>query len=161
MVLTNLNHTKMTTEEKIKFRSATISDAKILLEWRNDPETRKQSINTEEVPLNKHIEWLGASLVNPNRKLLIAVLGEQNIGTVRLDTEEPYSEISWTVAPSSRGKGLGTKMVKAAVEFFNCPIKAKIKTDNIGSIRLAENSGFKKVSENGDITEWVFDPENK
>ena len=147
--------------QKIKFRPVSVSDAKILLDWRNDPETRKQSINTEEVKLDRHIEWLENSIVNPNRKLLIALYGEEPVGTVRLDTEEPFSEISWTIAPSARGKGTGTKMVGSALEFFNCPIKAKIKPENIASIKLAENVGFKKISANQEITEWVFDPKEK
>jgi len=145
------------TEKNIIFRPAIINDAKLLLSWRNDPETRKQSINMEEVPLEKHIEWLEKSLTNPNRKLLIAIIGEEPVGTIRLDIEKPYAELSWTVAPTARGRGVGTKIVKEAVQLFNRSLKAKIKPGNLASMKIAESAGFHKVSENSEITEWVRD----
>lgn len=141
----------------LTFRLATIKDAKLLLEWRNDPETRNQSINTEEVLLERHIEWLEKSLINPNRKLLIAMVGEEPVGTVRLDVEGTRAELSWTVAPSARGRGLGTLMVQKAVKTFNRPLLALIKPSNLASIKIAEKAGFRKKSENQEITEWQYD----
>lgn len=55
--------------ETIRLRPATINDADILLEWRNDPETRIASHNTAEVQRNDHISWLSRTLSNPDRRL--------------------------------------------------------------------------------------------
>ncbi|TSC60935.1 MAG: N-acetyltransferase GCN5 [Parcubacteria group bacterium Gr01-1014_107] len=145
-------------EPKITFRRATLEDAKRLLEWRNDPETRRQSINTDEVTWDAHIKWLEKSLANPSRTLLIAMLGEEPVGTVRLDSGEPRSEISWTVAPSARGRGLGTRIVEEALKIFNRPLRARIKPGNPASIKIAERVGFKKDSQGRGITEWIYSP---
>ncbi len=51
--------------ETITLRRATIKDADILLEWRNDPETRKASHNTAEVQRSDHVSWLSRTLGNP------------------------------------------------------------------------------------------------
>jgi hypothetical protein len=40
----------------IKLRLATIEDAEMLLDWRNDPEKRNASHNTSEIALKGHIE---------------------------------------------------------------------------------------------------------
>lgn len=146
-------------ENNLNLRNATIDDAKMLFDWRNDIETRKQSINVDEVPWENHILWLEKSLKNPNRKLMIAMIGDEPVGTVRLDIDEDcYAEISWTVAPRARGRGIGTKMVNTAVLYFNRHLKAQIKPGNIASMKLAESAGFEKKMENQDMTEWFYDP---
>ena len=144
-------------ENELRFRPATINDAKLLLDWRNDPETRRQSINSGKIKLEDHIKWLEKVLANKDRKLMIAMIDYKPVGTVRLDIEEPYSEISWTVAPSARGQGIGARMVEEAVRIFEEPLKARIKPENFASIKIAENAGFKKNTETSEITEWILD----
>lgn len=148
---------KFQDEKNLTFRKATIDDAKILFDWRNDPETRRQSINTGEIIWDKHLEWFKKSLINPNRKIMIAMFQDEEVGTIRLDIEKPYSELSWTVASSARGRGIGTKMVERAVKFFERPLKAQIKPENLASIKIAETAGFEKKNENKEISEWVLD----
>ena len=53
----------------INLRLLTIQDADLLLEWRNDPETRKASQNTDKIQRNEHLSWLKNSLNNNNRKV--------------------------------------------------------------------------------------------
>ena len=50
--------------DTVKLRTATIQDADLLLEWRNDPKTRKASHNTDEVQRDEHISWLTKTLNN-------------------------------------------------------------------------------------------------
>jgi RimJ/RimL family protein N-acetyltransferase len=149
------------TENNMTFRSATIEDAKHLFEWRNDPETRRQSINTDEVSWSAHLDWLERSLANPSRTLLVALLEGEFVGTIRLDVEEEKNypaELSWTVAPSARGRGLGTSMVKEAAKIFNQPLRACIKLSNPASMKIAERAGFKKDSEEKGMTGWIYKP---
>ena len=104
-------------------RPVTIKDAELLLGWRNDPETRKQSRNTGEAELVGHIAWLTKSLTIPNHKLYIAEDGGIPVGTVRADEDtDGYTEVSYTVAPSARGKGYGKSMV---VQFAEEQLKGK------------------------------------
>lgn len=155
--LTSIKDSFMEKENNIIIRPATIDDARRLFEWRNDPETRNQSINTKEVVWDSHLEWLKNSLVNPNRRIMIALEGDEPVGTVRLDIEGLRREISWTVAPFARGRGLGALMVKRALETFDKPIIARIKPENIASVKLALQVGFRKTDENPEMTEWVYD----
>ena len=148
---------EINSKENIILRPATMGDAKLLFDWRNDPETRMQSIDTGEVFWDKHLEWLKKSLSNQNRKIIIAKIKGQPVGTIRLDIGKPRSELSWTVAPSARGKGVGTKMVLKAIQFFSCPLLAKIKPGNLASMKIAEKAGFQKQSSGTEITEWHYD----
>ena len=133
-------------------RKATIDDWKILLDWRNDIETRKNSHNMELVEKEIHKRWLNSILANRNRQLYIAIESEMPVGTVRADFDEHIStyELSWTISPDFRGKGIGKKMVKLLTDKLNAKLRAEIKYGNISSVKIAEFAGLKlKKEENG------------
>lgn len=130
-------------KEDITLRRATMGDADILLEWRNDPETRKASHNTTEVKRNEHILWLSRTFRNPNRRLYIAEENGTPVGTVRADFANGIWELSWTVSPKARGRGVAKQMVAVLASQILEPIRAEIKTGNIASARIAEYAGMK------------------
>ncbi len=138
----------------ITFREVTPNDSTILLEWRNDPLTRNNSISMEEVHKDDHEKWLEGVLVDPNVKLLIALFEGNEIGTVR-GKKDSAGEwyISWTVSPNQRGKGLGKQMVKAFVSTLSGSIKAIVKDGNVASSKIATYAGLEQISEeNGIVT---------
>lgn len=92
--------------------------------------------------------WLIGVFGNPDRALYIAEEGGEPVGTVRMDGDE----LSWTVAPKSRGRGVGTRMVQAAMDLG--PRLATIKRDNISSQRIAEKAGF-VLSTDGELQTWI------
>jgi RimJ/RimL family protein N-acetyltransferase len=138
-------------EHALFLRAATIEDWALLLEWRNDPQTRSASRNQEPIEKESHLKWLTDNLKNSDSKLLIAELDCKPVGAVRIDFG-PQSEISWTVAPFERGRGIGTQMIALAVRTIDMPLIAVARTSNIASIRIAEASGFRLVKSDG---EWV------
>lgn len=145
--------------ENIKLTPATPSDADMLLQWRNDPETRKMSRDTGNTEPKDHMAWLSELLDNPNRKLFIAWkrisktdisggLGfgynlARAIGSVRADYDpgRDIHELSWTVAPEARGRGVGKRMVKIVADQLK-NIRAEIKSGNVASVKIAEHCGM-------------------
>jgi len=129
--------------DRVNLRPAEMKDAEKLFMWRNDPETRKASHNSDEVILESHLAWLDASLSNPSKRLLwIAEVSGVAIGTCRADRVENAWELSWTIAPEARGKGFANQMLSKLVCYFDEPLLAEVKADNIASIKVAERSGF-------------------
>ena len=128
--------------ETIKLRSATIRDADLLLEWRNDAETRKASHNMDEVQRDQHISWLSRTLDNRDRGLFVAEKNGVPVGTVRSDLSDGVWELSWTTAPSARGRGLAKRMVFLLAQQIPEPIRAEVKAGNIASARVAEHAGM-------------------
>lgn len=154
---------------QLRFRPATIDDAPRLFTWRNDPVTRENSLNTEEVPWERHVAWLTRTVGDevPGRRLYVAEDAGTPIGTIRTDKDTAgYTEISYTVAPERRGQGLGTAMVvQFAQEYLRGEkIKAQIKKGVVPSERLARALGLSPVAESpsGDprdlrpIVEWRY-----
>ncbi len=128
--------------EDMTLRSVTMNDADMLLEWRNDPETRKASHSTDEVQRNEHISWLSRTLSNPNRRLYIAEEDSVPVGTVRADLFDGVWELSWTVSPRARRQGVAKRMVGMLANQILEPIRAEVKTGNIVSARIAEHAGM-------------------
>ena len=131
---------------RLHLRPATMDDASILLQWRNDESTRMASRNQEVVAEAEHLEWLKRSFADDNRKILIAEVDGQPVGTIRLDqNDEDSTEVSWTVAPSSRGKGIGKAIVRAAIAGTSGKLIAYVREENIASQKIATTVGFERA----------------
>jgi len=135
------------TEQNLSLRPATLEDADMLLKWRNDEATRMASHSTDEVKLEKHIEWLRATLQNQNTQLYVAEENGISVGTVRADYDNGIYELSWTVSPEARGQGVGKRMVSLLASRIKEPIRAEVKKGNEASSKIAEFSGMKFIKE--------------
>jgi RimJ/RimL family protein N-acetyltransferase len=130
-------------DSTIILRPATVSDADLLLEWRNDPETRNASHNTGEVLRNDHISWLTKTLNDRSRQLFVAEENGVPVGTVRADSFDEACELSWMVAPNARGRGVAKRMVALlACQLSASIIRAKVRAGNTASARVAEYAGM-------------------
>ena len=106
---------------KYFLRPVSESDAKILYDWINDPVTRQNSFQTQPVVWEEHINWLQQKLKDINSFLFIMSDGQNDCGTIRIDIKkadkmisEAYGLISFSIAPTCRGKGLGEKILALA-----------------------------------------------
>lgn len=141
--------------DTIRFRSATMQDADLLLEWRNDPETRNASHNTAKIKKEEHIFWLKKNLTEKNRQLLIVEENGVPVGTVRVDFSDGVYELSWTVGPNEKGRGVGKRMVSILSHQISEPIRVEIKSWNIVSARIAEYAGMEFQRETDGILHYV------
>jgi len=137
----------------ILLRFAQQEDSDIVLRWRNDEQTRLNSFSTDLITKEEHETWFAKSLRNPRCNIFIAVQEDgSRLGVVRFDRRDKSAEISITVAPSCRGKGIGKQIIKrACVEYFqnfDCDnIIAKIKKTNVPSLKIFHDLGFITISE--------------
>lgn len=137
----------------------------MLFDWRNDEETRQQSINTAPLERSAHEQWLAKTFINPNRRLFIFEENGIPAGTCRIDREvEPDGrevfELSWTIAPNYRGKGLGKKMLGellAKESLRGKLVKATVKGDNLASVKMAEKFGFRFDRDEKGADIWLLE----
>jgi RimJ/RimL family protein N-acetyltransferase len=112
------------------------------LHWRNDPDTLRWSRHESRTSEADHAEWLGQTLANVSRRLWIAEIGNKAVGTVRADSTASGYELSWTVAPECRGRGIGTEMVRLACRMLTGRVYAYVKVGNDTSSRIAVAAGL-------------------
>jgi len=134
----------------IILRSATIEDAKTIFIWRNFPETRKFSLNSQEIDWEMHMNWFSQTLQMKDRILLIAMEGTESIGVIRYDIKEHSAEVSIYLVPGLYGKGWGVKLLEAGRKWLsNCfpaikSVTANILCENIASLKAFKKAGFKE-----------------
>ena len=92
-------------------RNATIEDARDVFNWRNDPTTRENSFNKDEIDLESHMLWFGKRLGREDTLMYILTDGTEKVGNIRIDIGGRTGEISYMIAPDARGKGYGKKML--------------------------------------------------
>lgn len=103
--------------DAVALRPATWGDRELLWEWANDPETRRASFSREQIPWDRHLEWLRARLDAPDSRLLVAAdAAGAPVGQVRFDFAGPEATISVSIAPQSRGRGLGSRTIASACD---------------------------------------------
>jgi RimJ/RimL family protein N-acetyltransferase len=132
------------------FRSVLPADSILLLRWRNDPDTRGNSVNTAKVSLEEHTRWFHKLMTFDPQRLSIAELDGLPVGVIRLDWNEEHDrcEISFTVAPEHRRKGIGYKIVQQQVDqVCEATAWARVKVANEGSRRIFERLGFRIIGQ--------------
>ena len=145
-------------------RNAIKEDSPKLFDWRNDEETRQQSLNTALIEWSAHEQWLTKSLVNPDRTIFIFEGNDIPAGTCRIDREvekdgREVFELSWTIAPKQRGKGLGKKMLGELLALETLQgklIKATVKGNNLASVKMVEKFGFHLERDEKGVGIWLL-----
>jgi pseudaminic acid synthase len=130
----------------VTLRRATSDDAARLLAWRNDPQTRANSITNDLVTREQHEAFLARSLSAQDRWLFVGEAGLP-VGTIRLDIDGAAAmEVSLTVAPDARGKGYSVALLRAveaeALKLGAVQLVAVLRPDNLHSKRAFEAAGY-------------------
>jgi len=147
------------------YRSATMDDADMLMRWRNDKLTVAQFRSNRAVSLIEHEKWLRDRLGRGDPTFIALednlsgrVAAEDEVGTVHMDPMEHKEngfEVSVTVAPEARGRGLGGKILKMVCDDFpEATLYTEIKFDNKASEKSFGAAGFVQIGSYGLWTQW-------
>jgi RimJ/RimL family protein N-acetyltransferase len=137
----------------LTFRRGTEADRDRLLEWRNDPDTRAASRKTDVVGTEEHSAWLERVLADPHRHLLIVELDAEPIGQIRFDRVRGYRyELSVSLDPAWRGRGLGTRALRGACGWLwkqtnAVGVVAEVREENEASMATFLSAGFRPAGE--------------
>ena len=140
---------------ELSVRRAGMDDAGLLLSWANDPDTRRQSFQSEDIDADEHVSWLVGVLADPARSLVVVETAGSPVGQVRLDLPpaSPVPTVSIALAPAARGRGLGPSVLRAGIRElrrltdWRGPIDAFIKATNEASLATFSIGGFRLVEE--------------
>ncbi len=139
---------------RVSLRLATPSDATTTWNWRNAESTRKFFFNSSPITLEDHVEWWNRTVCESNTSLLIAKIGNIDIGVLRFDHTEAQSIVSIYLDPSMTGLGLAVNILKEGKDWIKknrsetSTLLAKILPENRPSISAFSASGFSKQGEN-------------
>ena len=140
---------------RIHLRDVSLDDSAILHEWRNEPSIRAVSINSENIEIVDHVEWLRGRIEKcKSNPFWIALLNDQLAGYVRFDRTldaDNIFEVSILLDPVFRGQGVGALVLNEAFnrileEFGGCTIIAEVSTTNIASLSIFLGLGFQPLT---------------
>lgn len=101
-----------------------MADEALLLSWRSDIETQYASRASTPISVAQHHKWLSDSLKNSDRVLLVCEdRNETPLATVRFDLDQMHGErvvyeVSITVAPNARRRGVGMRALIVGEKFL-------------------------------------------
>lgn len=136
----------------IDLRLATQADAEVMWRWRNHPDTRRYSGSGDEIPLDHHLAWLGATLSRSDRLLMIGSDRCGDVGVLRFDIDGDTATISVYLAPERHGEGLGRWLISAGGAYLRAHrpavrgIIAEVRADNASSRRAFAAAGYAEDS---------------
>lgn len=136
---------------QMRLRYATMADAAELLEWRNQPIVRLNSIDQSVIKPDEHLRWLAEIIASPCQHLMIGYHDNQPVGVLRLDEKGDAGEISIYLTPQAHGRGYGSAILSAqeawAIETLPniTRLIAVVKIENLKSHRLFIKQGYIKL----------------
>ena len=135
----------------MKITKASNNDSLDIFQWRNDPLTRQNSINTDPVSLKDHNQWFNEVLNSRNTELLIGIKDSIKVGVCRfsLNNLSNSVEVSINLNPLMRGKRISKKLLEESINYYlktnKVMLTATIRIDNIPSIKIFEELNFIKI----------------
>lgn len=128
-------------------RKATRDDAETLFRWRNDPDTRENSFQTEPIPYEGHVAWLDKTLRDSAQEIYILCEGDTPIGQVRLSMETGIATVSYSIDVAYRAQGYGKAILQLAENLCvergkSCVLRGYVKKKNVASQMIFEALGY-------------------
>jgi RimJ/RimL family protein N-acetyltransferase len=152
------------TRAAITLRRARSEDAERLLQWRNDPETRRWYLQRARVPRRDHEGWLSLKLNDRGCRIYIVEERGVPVGQLRIERVGPSAaEVSLSVDAAARGRGIGSTMLKRAAaaarrELRVAKLLAHVRPENVPSAVAFLKAGFRftALERHGGANTYVF-----
>ena len=153
-----------------KLRDSTKNDEKLILDWANDKEVRKNSFIQKNINKGEHRKWFKNMLEDSNFTQYIMIdLKNRPIGQVRFEVKGKFAFIDISIDSIFRGKGLSAVLLgKSFAKYFlenktEYSIIAEVKENNLSSIALFSsfNYKFKEYNSKNKTFKFTFDFQNE
>lgn len=134
--------------DAVEVRLATEDDSENIFEWRNSPQIRTVSRESNPISREEHQRWFSSVLNNSERVLLIGQRNGSAVGVVRFDVQGNAAEVSIYLVPGTHPPRQGSLLLKSAEAWLkaNHPqvadVRANVKGGNIRSERMFMGCGY-------------------
>jgi len=133
----------------LKLRDISIKDMIQLFDWANERETRKNSIQQDNITFESHYSWFTKQISSSNSKIFILSNSNfDNIGQIRFTINENGKWlINYSIDKNYRNLGLGKKIIELGMNQFpkNFDFEAIVENQNIPSQKIFESLDFKLI----------------
>jgi RimJ/RimL family protein N-acetyltransferase len=132
----------------VVLRPISDSDLDAIFKQMNDPVSVQMAAFTAEDPNNrKAFDAHMARVMNMPDVTLRAVTSDEHlVGTISTFVLDGVTEVTYWIDRSYWGQGLASRALELLLqEVSHRPLRARVASDNIGSLRVLSKAGFKPV----------------
>lgn len=145
----------------VTLRRAAASDMETVWRWNNAPDVRAVSLGTASIPLDEHRRWYERTLADPESFVWIVEHAGEGAGVVRIHPSDAGPAISIALDAARRGRGLGTAAIVLACRAYaeatgRGVVGARIRSDNVASVRAFERAGFVRTGETDGVLAYTW-----
>ena len=152
-------HSKI--NNKLTLTKVTDNDLSVTFSWASDPRIRKHSFNNKPIRYRDHKHWFENKLNDSNCYYYLLNCGVQKSGSIRVDIEPETNEgtISYLIAPSFQGQGMGIKILELLeskilyeTQLKKLKLKALVLPQNKASVKIFNKLNYQKSQINDEQT---------
>ena len=138
-------------DNQLQLRLASADDVLPLWRLANDATVRKFSLTPDPITLEEHTAWFQAKLAREETAIWVFDFHGLILATVRYDRIDPQTaEVSLSVAPAFRRRGLGTKLLQRNLRLIRDRLgvkrlRAVVRHENVPSAQIFLKTGFRQV----------------
>ena len=129
----------------LRLRPANLKDEQLLLDWSNEPLTRRNAFNPQPIAASTHAGWLRDRLDKPDTCVFLIAQARNGmaVGNIRFERDaacEPWW-LSYSLDAAFRGLGLARVLVQQGMQQLGHHtaqtgiVRAFVKTDNRASLK--------------------------
>lgn len=135
--------------------NASRQDLEEILRWRNSEEIRKWMTNTKPITLSDHLRFVETLRQRSDKTYFVVYRNGVMMASINLLEEEPLvMERGLFALPPAQGKGYMAEAERLLMEQLRQQgvkaLTAKVKNDNLRSLRYHEKLGYQLEREDGD-----------
>ncbi|BAN36701.1 hypothetical protein SCD_n02902 [Sulfuricella denitrificans skB26] len=134
----------------IRHRPACEEDIVLYYNWANDPEVRKNAVNTPSIPWATHHAWFANKLHDVNSHLFVLEVDGLPVGQIRFDKAEDEALIDYSLDVIVRGRGWGSRLIALGADMMRqiepVRLRAEVKVWNEASSAVFLHMGFTETA---------------
>jgi len=142
----------------IFLRVAEVNDSNIFFNWVNKQDSLNIKIeNKDKIDFGKHNKWFLERLKDSNTYIWVIEDSRKDaLGQIRFQKKDNfYFDVDIYIISTFRLKGIALKGLKMAInKVKNLPLRAIVKKNNVGSIKLFTRCGF--LIQSDDRLKWIL-----
>lgn len=129
-------------------REAVIDDAELLYTWVTEKTVRKNSIDEHSISWENHLLWFKNKLADPSSSIYILETKRNfyPLGQIRIDLNDAFWSIDYSIDVRFRGTGLGKEIIKQLMQKYpRYNYRAIVKNQNVASRKVFNSLGFTEM----------------
>ncbi len=149
-------------KKSFKLININIWDINILLKWRNEINTRRNSISSKKIKFIQHKHWFTKRLKQKPLFFWKLKFNNNIIGFIRLDKKNRAFYLNYLIDKGFRNKGYGSNIIrqmlkKRVLKKRKLKILAVSKKQNFKSIKAILANNFYQTSKKNNIIRFKYE----